>query len=81
MSMTRTFPRRSATGCPATTGEGLREAPSPCGLIFGLIHLRSPAFTSVRMDELAQIADVNGIRRTVILTPENRKVGGSTIAW
>jgi hypothetical protein len=25
-----------------------------------------------------QVANVYGIRRTVILTPENRKVGGST---
>ena len=48
------------------------------GLIFGLIHLRSPGFIGVQIDVLAQIADVSGIRRTVIPTPENRKVGGST---
>lgn len=55
-----------------------RTRGGPSGLIFGLIHLRSPAFIGVRIDVLAQIADVNGLRRTVILTPENRKVGGST---
>jgi hypothetical protein len=53
--------------------------PGPSGLIFGLIHLRSPAFIGVRIAVLAQIADVNGIWRTIILTPENRKVGGSTM--
>ena len=50
----------------------------PGGLIFGLIHLRSPPFIGVQIDLLAQITDVNGLRRTVIPTPENRKVSGST---
>jgi hypothetical protein len=31
------------------------------GLIFGLIHLRPPAFIGVQIDVLAQIADVSGI--------------------
>ena len=48
------------------------------GLIFGLIRLRSPAFISVQINVAGQVADVNGLRRTVIPTPENRKVGGST---
>jgi hypothetical protein len=48
------------------------------GLIFGLIRLRSPKFTCVRINAETQVADVNGIRRTVIPSPENRKVGGST---
>ena len=39
------------------------------------VHPRSSAFT---MNVAVQVADVNGIRRTVIQTPENRKVGGST---
>ena len=48
------------------------------GLIFGLIRLRSPTFIGVRIHAAMQVADVNGIQRTVIPTPENRKVGGST---
>jgi hypothetical protein len=28
-----------------------------------------------------QVADVNGIRRIIIQTSENRKVGGSTAPW
>ena len=47
------------------------------GLIFGLIHLRSPTFIVIRIYASMQVANVNGIRRTVIPTPENRKVGGS----
>ena len=39
------------------------------------VHPRSPAFT---INVAVQVADVHGIRRTVIHTPENRKVGGST---
>jgi hypothetical protein len=45
------------------------------GLIFGLIHLRSPTFIVIRIYASMQVADVNGIRRTVIPTPENQKVG------
>ena len=46
-------------------------------LIFGLIHLRSPTFILIRIYASTQVANVNGIRRTVIPTPENRKVGSS----
>jgi hypothetical protein len=48
------------------------------GLIFGLIRLRSSKFIGIRINTTVQVADVNGIRRTIIPTPENRKVGGST---
>jgi hypothetical protein len=48
------------------------------GLIFGLIRLRSPKFIGVRINAATQVTDVNGIRRTIIQTSENRKVGGST---
>jgi hypothetical protein len=43
----------------------------------GLIRLRSPTFIGVRINAAMQVADVNGIRRTIIQTPENRKVGAS----
>jgi hypothetical protein len=46
----------------------------------GLIYLRSPAFIGVRIDVLVQIADINGIRRTMILTSEKQKVGGSVLS-
>ena len=57
---------------------GLKMSVGHRGLIFGLIRLRSPTFIGVRIDAVMQVADVNGIRRTIILTSENRKVGGST---
>jgi hypothetical protein len=47
------------------------------GLIFGLLHLCSPTFIVIRIYASMQVANVNGIRRTVIPTPDNRKVGGS----
>jgi hypothetical protein len=61
----------------------MRQAGTPIagalgsGLIFDLIRLRSPTFISIQFDAAMQVADVNGIRRTVIPTPENRKVGSS----
>ena len=48
------------------------------GLIFGLIHPRSPTFIGIQINLATQVVNVNDIRRTVIPTPENRKVGGST---
>jgi hypothetical protein len=48
------------------------------GLIFGLIRLRSPAFVRVQINAATQVVDVNSIQRTIIPTPENRKVGSST---
>jgi hypothetical protein len=53
----------------------------PGGLIFGLIRLRSPAFIGVQINELTQISDVNGIWRTIIPTPENRKVAVRRHPW
>jgi hypothetical protein len=49
----------------------------PGGLIFGLIRLRSSAFSRVRFNAAMQVTDVNGIRRTIIQTSENRKVDSS----
>jgi hypothetical protein len=63
---------------PSPQAEVCARQPSLGGLIFGLIHLRSPGFVGVRINCLAQVADVDGIRRTVISSPENRKVGGLT---
>jgi hypothetical protein len=45
-------------------------------LIFGLVRLRSSAFGFMRQ---CKVADVYGIQRTVILTPENRKVDCSSL--
>jgi hypothetical protein len=54
---------------------------SPGGLIFGLIRLRSSKFIGIRINTTVQVTNVNGTRRTIIPTPENRKVGGSTRPW
>jgi hypothetical protein len=56
----------------------LQEAWVPLGLIFGLIRLHSSTFIDIRINTAMQVADVNGLQRTTIPTPENRKVGGST---
>ena len=50
------------------------------GLIFGLIRLRSSTFISIQINAVMQVTDVNGIQRTIIPSPESRKVGGSTTA-
>jgi hypothetical protein len=57
----------------------VRELGWDRGLIFGLIRLRSPAFISIHINAAMQVADVNGIRRTIITTFENRKVDGATL--
>jgi hypothetical protein len=54
----------------------VREPRWDRGLIFGLIRLRSPRFIGIQINAAMPVADVNGIRRTVIPPPENRKVGG-----
>jgi hypothetical protein len=54
-------------------GKVSTRQPSPGGLIFGLIRLRSSTFIGIRISEAMQVADVNGIWRTIIPTPENRK--------
>lgn len=51
------------------------------GRIFGLISLRSSTFISIQIDAAMHVADVNGIQRTVIPIPENRKVGGLNPLW
>jgi hypothetical protein len=63
---------------PVRSERHVRELRWDRGLIFGLIRLRSPTFIGVRINAAMQVADVNGIQRTIIQTPENRKVGGST---
>lgn len=50
------------------------KAIEPGGLIFGLIHLRSSTFISIQINGIVQVANVDGIRPTVVPTPENRKV-------
>jgi hypothetical protein len=52
---------------------------SRSGLIFGLIRLRSPTFIGVRSNVAMQVADVNGIWRTIIPISENRKVDDSIV--
>ena len=69
---------RILSGSLTAAGESLRGQPSPGGLIFGLIRMRSPTFISVRINAAMQVADVNVTRRTIIPTSEKRKVGGST---
>ena len=60
--------------CPAQAH--VRESRVRRGLIFGLIRLRSSTFIDIRINTAMQVTDVNGIRRTIIPSPENRKVGG-----
>ena len=48
------------------------------GLILGLIRLHSPAFKS---NVAVQVVNVDGLRRTVIPTPENRQVGDRARPW
>jgi hypothetical protein len=60
--------------------EGLRGQPGRGGLIFGLIRLRSPTFIDVLISASVQVVNVNGFWRTIIRTPENRKVGGSILS-
>lgn len=71
---------RILSGSLTAASEGPRDQPSPDGLIFGLIRMRSPTFISVRINAAMQVADVNVTRRTIIPTPENRKACGSTTA-
>jgi hypothetical protein len=49
-----------------------------CGLVLGLIRMRSSAFSSVPIGAAAQVTDAGAAWRTHIPRPENRKVGGST---
>lgn len=58
----------------------VRESLVRRGLIFGLIRLRSPKFIYIQINVEMQVTNVGGIRRPIIQTPENRKVGGSLAA-
>jgi hypothetical protein len=72
-----TTEQKASSPSPVRSERHGRELRWDCGLIFGLIRLRSPTFIGVRINAAMQVADVNGIRRTIIQTSENRKVGGS----
>jgi hypothetical protein len=48
------------------------------GLIFGLIRMRSSTFFGIQINAAIQVTDVSVTRRTIIPSPETRKVGGST---
>jgi hypothetical protein len=89
----RTYPRSTGSRSGPQTHDssrcrwrGRRRAPqglphrnrSPCGLIFGLIRMRSSEFSGVRVSAAMQATDAGVAWRTRILSPENRKVGGST---
>jgi hypothetical protein len=71
-----TTEQKASSPSPARSERHVRELRWAPGLIFGLIRLRSPTFIGVRINAAMQVADVNGIRRTIIQTSENRKVGG-----
>ncbi len=62
---------------PARASRHVRESRVHRGLIVGLIHLRSCAFIGILINTPMQAANVSAIQRTIIPTPENRKVGGS----
>ena len=50
-----------------------------CGLIFGLIRAHSPMSIGIQIDVAMQVTNVIVIQRTIILTSENRKVGGQRL--
>jgi hypothetical protein len=69
---------------PVAVGRGHAAAPpstigqAQCILIFGLLRLRSSTFIGIRINVAMQVMNASAIRRTIIQTSENRKVGGST---
>ena len=65
---------------PVRSERHTREPQWDRGLIFGLIRLRSPRSVGIQINAAIQVSDVNGIQRTVIPSPENRKVSRSSIA-
>jgi hypothetical protein len=73
-----TTEQKASSPSPVRSERHVRELRGIVVLIFGLIRLRSPTFIGVRINAAMQVAGVNGIRRTIIQTPENRKVGSST---
>jgi hypothetical protein len=70
-----TTEQKASSPSPVRSERHVHEPRWDRGLIFGLIRLRSPTFIGVRINAAMQVADLNGIRRTIIQTPENRKVG------
>jgi hypothetical protein len=73
-----TTEQKASSPSPVQSERHVRGPRWDRGLIFGLIRLRSPTFIGVRINAAMQVADVNGIRRTIIPTFENAKVVGST---
>ncbi len=71
-----TTEQKASSPSPVQSERHVREPRWDRGLIFGLIRLRSPTFIGVRINAAMQVADVNGIRRTIIQTSENWKVDG-----
>ena len=73
-----TTEQKASSPSPVRFERHVREPRWDRGLSFGLIRLRSPRFIGIQINAAMQVADVNGIRRTVIPRPENRMVSGST---
>jgi hypothetical protein len=72
-----TTEQKASSPSPVRSERHVRELRWDRGLIFGLIRLRSPTFIGVRINAAMQVAEVNGIWRTIIPTSENRKVDDS----
>jgi hypothetical protein len=70
-----TTEQKASSPSPVRSERHVREPRWERGLIFGLIRLRSHTFIGVQINAAMQVADVNAIRRTIIPSPENRKVG------
>jgi hypothetical protein len=56
-------------------GEGLRGVAEPW---WSHLWSHPPTFIDVRINTAMQVTNVNGARRTIMQTSENREVGGST---
>jgi hypothetical protein len=76
-----TTEQKASSPSPARSERHVRELRWAPGLIFGLIRLRSPTSIGVRINAAMQVADINGIRRTIIQTSENRKVAVRPSPW
>jgi hypothetical protein len=71
-----TTEQKASSPFPVRSERHVREPRWDRGLIFGLIRLRSPKFIGIQINAAMQVADVDGIQRTIIPSPENREVGG-----
>jgi hypothetical protein len=47
------------------------------GIVVSSVYV-SPTFIGIQINAAMQVADVNSVQRTIIPSPENRKVQGST---